>query len=203
MNTPSNTSGHGLPCPPEMVAELTAQRPYLLRFAARRLRDHGLVEDVVQETLLAAWQGAAGFEQKASLRTWLTGILQRRIADSLRRQRRDALALAEADGDDDADAPEANDAGSGEAIDWIDPLRRLESRRVLDALAGCLGSLPPQAARLFKLRELDGLSNQEAADQLGLSGREATMLMHRTLARLRSGLRPMGHGLGDGQGCPA
>jgi len=35
-------------------AALSVERAYLVRFARRRLRDASLVEDVVQETLLAA-----------------------------------------------------------------------------------------------------------------------------------------------------
>src|SRR3978361_2293744 len=31
-------------------------------------------EDVLQETLLAAWRGLGGFEERASLRTWLYRI---------------------------------------------------------------------------------------------------------------------------------
>ena len=30
-------------------------------------------EDALQETLLAAWQGLGGFEERASIRTWLIG----------------------------------------------------------------------------------------------------------------------------------
>ena len=35
-------------------------------------------EDVLQDTLLAAWQGFAGFEGRASLRTWLYRIATNR-----------------------------------------------------------------------------------------------------------------------------
>jgi len=36
---------------------ITEHRPYLIRFASRRLRDPALVEDVVQDTIVAALQG--------------------------------------------------------------------------------------------------------------------------------------------------
>src|ERR1700723_4241791 len=41
-------------------------------------------EDVLQETLLAAWQGLNGFEERASLRTWLYRIATNRCLNARR-----------------------------------------------------------------------------------------------------------------------
>ena len=41
-------------------------------------------EDVVQETLLSAWRGLAGFEERASLRSWLYRIATNRCLNALR-----------------------------------------------------------------------------------------------------------------------
>src|ERR687884_1252316 len=41
-------------------------------------------EDVMQETLLAAWRGLAGFEERASLRAWLYRIATNRCLNALR-----------------------------------------------------------------------------------------------------------------------
>ena len=45
------------------------ERPYLLRYASLQLRDRHAAEDVVQETLLAALAGEAGFAGRSNLRT--------------------------------------------------------------------------------------------------------------------------------------
>ncbi len=172
-------------CFGQAIAE---HRPYLLRFARRRLRDSALADDLVQETLLAALQGQTGFRQQASLRTWLTGILLHRIADFSRSRRRDRVLEAEvqiAEGDGGVDGA----AATSDSIDWLDPQRSLESRQFLQALDEGLAALPPLAARVFSLRELDGLSNREVADQLGLSPNRAAVLFHRSLQGLRAGLR--------------
>jgi len=41
-------------------------------------------EDVLQETLLAAWRGLGGFEERASLRTWLYRLATNRCLNALR-----------------------------------------------------------------------------------------------------------------------
>ena len=185
----------GRPVPAELGAAVSALRPYLVRYASRRLRDAALVEDVVQETLLAALLQADAFEQRAALRTWLTAILQRRTADSVRRQHRRAAPRGDGAADEaDGTAPDVEDdsarGADAEPVDWIDPPRRLEGRQFLAALTACLAQLPPAAARLFTLREVDGLSNEEAARELGLSPRDSALMLHRARTRLRSGLAP-------------
>ena len=57
-------------------AAIERERAYLLRYARLQLRNPAQAEDAVQETLLAALEGAVRFSGKSSLRTWLTGILK-------------------------------------------------------------------------------------------------------------------------------
>ena len=45
-------------------------------------------EDVLQDTLLAAWQGLGGFEERSSIRTWLYRIATNRCLNALRSARR-------------------------------------------------------------------------------------------------------------------
>src|SRR5690349_9790697 len=71
--------------------ELEQHRPYLLRFALLQLRDRNVAEDAVQETLLAAIQGASRFAGQSSVRTWLVGILKHKIVDSIRKTARERL----------------------------------------------------------------------------------------------------------------
>ena len=41
-------------------------------------------EDVLQETLLSAWRGLDGFEERSSVRTWLYRIATNRSLDAVR-----------------------------------------------------------------------------------------------------------------------
>src|SRR6516165_2001977 len=50
-------------------------------------------EDLLQETLLAAWRGVAQFQGRASVRAWLYRIATNRSLDALRAHRRRAEGL--------------------------------------------------------------------------------------------------------------
>ena len=57
----------------------------LLEEALRRIGDFGVAEHIVQETFLAAAQGAARFRGGSSVRTWLRSIVHHKCVDELRR----------------------------------------------------------------------------------------------------------------------
>src|ERR1700743_1429141 len=62
-------------------------------------------EDALQETLLAAWRGLDGFEERASLRSWLYTIATNRCLNALRDSGRRERVMGEAGGG--ARAPDA------------------------------------------------------------------------------------------------
>ena len=69
------------------LSELYAGHPgALLAYLRSLVGDPGLAEEVLQDTLYAAWIGASGYGQRASVRAWLFGIARRRAHDALRRR---------------------------------------------------------------------------------------------------------------------
>lgn len=161
-------------------------RAYLMRFARQRVRDRALVEDVVHDTIVAALQGAAQFAGRASARTWLTGILLRRIADVLRRQRRAAqIPNHRSAAADDARAADGEATAHEPLVDHHDPQRLLEGRQTVQGLEACLRRLPPESARIVVMREIEGLSTDETAQRLGLAPAAVSSALHRARQRLR------------------
>lgn len=59
----------------------------LYRFALVRAGYPDVAEDVVQETMLAVWRGAAAFRGESPVRTWLFGICRNKVGEALRRRR--------------------------------------------------------------------------------------------------------------------
>jgi RNA polymerase sigma-70 factor (ECF subfamily) len=73
----------------EAFGELVA--PYLRELQAHCYRILGSTEDAedaLQETLLSAWRGLSGFEEQASLKSWLYRVATNRCLDALRASRR-------------------------------------------------------------------------------------------------------------------
>ena len=69
------------------LAELYAtHRSALLAYLRALVDDPGLAEEVLQDTLYAAWVGAGSFAHRSSVRVWLLGIARRRAHDALRRR---------------------------------------------------------------------------------------------------------------------
>jgi RNA polymerase sigma-70 factor (ECF subfamily) len=55
---------------------------YLYRYALMRVRDTAVAEDVLQETLLAAFRSSQTHAGHSSERTWLVGIMKHKVADT-------------------------------------------------------------------------------------------------------------------------
>lgn len=177
-----------LRAPTEFRAQIEALRPYLLRYASLQLRDAAAAEDAVQEALLAALAGEAGFAGRANLRTWLTGILKHKIVDAIRRQARErpAAELESGDGDDEFDALFDRRGHWQEAPQaWDQPEQALDRRQFLAALEACLRALPERTARAFMMREHLGLETPEICKELGITSTHCWVMLHRARMALR------------------
>jgi len=158
------------------------ERPYLLRYASLQLRDTQAAEDAVQETLLAALAGEQGFGQRASLRTWLTGILKHKIIDAIRKTSREAPAA----GEDEFDAL-FDERGHWIEMPgaWSDPDASLDQKRFFAALELCLSRLPVKTAQTFMMREHMGLETDEICKELAITATHCWVLLYRARMALR------------------
>jgi len=169
-------------------SQVESQRPYLLRYASMQLRNPDAAEDVVQETLLAALTGEAGFAGRSNLRTWLTGILKHKIVDSIRRSSRERPVDA---ADPDAETGEFDtlfdERGHWrETPDaWESPDGALEQKQFLVALEKCLHGLPARTAEAFMMREHLGLDTGEICKELGVTSTHCWVLLYRARMALR------------------
>lgn len=152
-------------------AALRSIEPVLRGFAFRAVRRQDLVDDLVQETLLAAWQSRASFQGRSSLRTWMVGILSRKIVDHYRRNRRETPT-------DDVPEPDP-------LLTTHDPSGRMDAvraRRVIDRHLHDLTELERMAVLLC---DVEGVDRQGAAGSLGVTRGHLRVLLHRGRHRLR------------------
>ncbi|HVX31272.1 MAG TPA: sigma-70 family RNA polymerase sigma factor [Nitrolancea sp.] len=120
---------------------------YLLTLTA----DHGLAEEILQDTFVAAWRAAERFEARSSVKTWLFGIARRQAHNSLRRRQ---LARA---GDDALE-----EATSTEPEPEAAALRNADRQALSDAIA----RLQPVHREVLVLAFVHELSYAEMADLL-------------------------------------
>ena len=180
-------------CAPEMLA---SHRAFLYRYALAKLRQPSAAEELVQETLLAAVEGQAGFKGESKLRTWLTGILKHKIVDWLRSEARNPARVnprPSADPDDQyEDACDALFDSAGNWVNppsaWPNPEQSLENQRFWEMMQCCLASLPAATARAFYLREIQGLSTEEICRELNISESNCWVMLHRARLSLRQSL---------------
>ncbi len=72
--------------------------------------------------------------------------------------------------------------------------KQADAMRLRQALSRAMAQLKPRQAEVFALRFLEGLSNQQIAQELGISQVLVAVIVHRTRLQLRKELRPY---LGD------
>lgn len=157
----------------------------LWRYASARA-PAGSVEDLIQETLVAALKAWPTFDKRSSVQTWLIGILSHKIADLYRRRARDGEASAAAP--DDQFTP----AGKWAKVpsDWS----RVPDAALLEAMRACRDKLPPVLGDALELRDLRQLSADAVCQELGITPTNLWTRLHRARLALRrcieAGLEP-------------
>jgi len=152
-------------------------------------------EDLLQETLLAAWQGLAGFEERASLRSWLYRIATNRCLNWLRTGNR--RPQVEAPGWP-VEPPELARLGE---VTWLEPYpdalldeaadfepgpeARYEMREAISlAFITALQVLPPRQRAILILRDVLGFRAAEVAGILAVTEESVTSALRRARATL-------------------
>jgi RNA polymerase sigma-70 factor (ECF subfamily) len=171
----------------------------LYRYALLRLRDVEQAEEAVQECFLAALKAHERFEGRASVRTWLIGILKRKVFDRMRavsRQREREATEAE-----ELEATESGQYFSEKGLWQETPARwnpattdSAERREFWGAFQRCLAKLPPKLADAFVLCELDQLDGEEVCHVLELTATNLWTRLHRARLALRACLEKKGFG---------
>jgi RNA polymerase sigma-70 factor, ECF subfamily len=160
-------------------------------------------EDAVQETLLSAWRGLAGFQERASLRTWLYRIATSRCLNALR----SASRRPTMDWHYDFEPPEPTRLGE---VAWLEPYpdllleglpdtapgpeARYEARETVSlAFITALQLLPPRQRAVVILRDVLGFRAHEAAGLLDTTEESVTSALKRARATLARQLPPPDH----------
>jgi RNA polymerase sigma-70 factor (TIGR02960 family) len=153
-------------------------------------------EDVLQDTLLAAWQGFGAFEGRASLRTWLYRIATNRCLNA----RRSASRRPPKEWDvPNVEPPEPTRLGE---VVWLEPFpdallegaidvplgpeaRYEQTESISLAFITALQVLPPRQLAVLILRDVLGFHASEVADMLDSTVDSVKSALKRAHASLR------------------
>jgi RNA polymerase sigma-70 factor (ECF subfamily) len=181
----------------EAFRELT--QPYLRELKVHCYRMLGSfqdAEDALQDTLLSAWQNLAGFEGRASLRTWLYRVATNRCLNARRSASRRPAKGWDVPG---MQPPEPTRLGE---VTWLEPFpdaliagaveaplgpdARYEQREAMSlAFVTALQVLPPRQVAVLVLRDVLGFPADDVAQML-----DSTLdSVNSALKRARSGLQ--------------
>ncbi len=154
---------------------------YLFRFALSRLRKHEVAEDLVQETFLAALRARDRFAGASSERTWLVGILKRKIVDHLRHKGHE-LPVSDLTALDQRVEALFDERGNWRKKPgkWpSDPSAALEREEFWAVFTACLRKLPERLASVFTLRELEALDSRQVCKVLSITANNLWVMLHR------------------------
>ncbi len=144
----------------------------ILRFTG----DPGEAEEVVQETFLRAWRGMGGFERRSQFFTWLCRIgLNEAKRRATRRPAPEALSVEDGALERTADLRQA-------------PEPRAEQRDLRLALERAVRALPEGWRAPLILRDVEGLSTEQAAEIMGLEEAAFKSRLHRARVAVRDAI---------------
>jgi len=161
--------------------------PRVMAYAARLLGDRAEAEDVAQEAMLRLWRAAPGWRAgEAKISTWLYRVVTNLATDRLRRRGRRGAHV----GLDEAAEPP--DPGP-------DAVAQLAEGDRMAALNGALAALPDRQREAVVLRHLEGLSNPEIAEVMGIGVEAVESLTARGKRALMASLSGRRDDLGYGE----
>jgi RNA polymerase sigma-70 factor (TIGR02960 family) len=157
-------------------------------------------EDLLQETLLAAWRGLERFEGRASVRAWLYRIATNRSLDALRASRRRPEAQRLTDVPEPTRRvepiwlePYPDVLLDGVPNDTPGPDARYEAKEAVAlAFVAGLQHLPPQQRAVLVLRDALGFRAGEVAEMLETSEPAVNSLLRRARAAFETRLPAAG-----------
>jgi RNA polymerase sigma-70 factor (ECF subfamily) len=157
----------------------------LLRLARTYVNSREVAEEVAQDTWLGVLRGLDGFAERSTFRTWLMSILfNRAISTGVRENR--SVAIGASGPVVEASRFDSSGNWSSPPQHWVeDSDDRLFAETLSAPLRTALEELPVHQRQVVLLRDVEGLSGNEACELLDISEANQRVLLHRGRSRLR------------------
>jgi RNA polymerase sigma-70 factor (ECF subfamily) len=158
---------------PEAFEALVREtRPALGVFLSRLCPSAHDAEDIVQETYLRVYQHRQRYDARSSVKTWMYAIALNLVRDRGRKKKQVRL----------------ENERVALPVDC-----RLEKAELADRIRTLVQSLPEGQREIFILHRYEGLPYEDIARMLEITVGAVKAQMHHALAKIRSGLEPLGY----------
>lgn len=159
---------------------------YLFAHALYRTHDRELSEDLVQETLLSAFNAREQFQGAASEKTWLTRILKNKIIDHYRKQARSPEVPADSAYSYFFNKHTAHWNPHASPMAWDKSgLEQMEQQDISNVLNHCLSMLPPVWGQIAKMKWIDEENTETICKAFQITPSNLWVIMHRAKLQLR------------------
>ncbi|MBY5690624.1 RNA polymerase sigma factor [Rhizobium leguminosarum] len=170
---------------PAIRAIVQRHNQRLFRAARAIIRNDAEAEDVVQAAYVKAFTNLATFRGDAQLSTWLTRITLNEALGRAR-ARKNTTGLEEIDMQTMAPGGEVLQFPS--SLSATDPETELARSQARHLLENAVDELPDDFRAVFVLRDVEGMSTDEAASYLGIRPETAKTRLHRARKMMRQSI---------------
>ena len=183
----------GVATDPEIIARIKAGEKDYFEILIRRYngalykvgRSYGMphadVEDLMQETHIAAFLNLGKFEERSAYKTWLIRIMLNKCYHFMQKKSQQNKAVF-------SEASTTGAVFTPETIAFSDTRKEILNRELGAVLETCIEKLPADYRTVFVLRELEGLNVQETAEATNISEANVKVRLNRAKTMLRKQL---------------
>jgi len=151
----------------------------LAGFAASKLFNLDDARDIMQDLFVKLWENREQLHITSTLPSYLFAVIRHKIIDKIRKNKtREEYASA-----------------LQSLVTFFQPAsdKQLEAKELQQTIQNSLGQLPARVKEIYQLSREDGLSNQEIAEKLNLSGQTVKNQLAIALKHLRKSLMRISH----------
>ena len=153
----------------------------LFRFAYSMVEDHDLAKEVVQETMIKAWEKRDEMDLVKNMEAWCMTVTRHYALDKLRSKHHKTLPI-------------------NQDVEYVyneqSPYQLTEMGNTMEAIDKIVRQLPPKQKEAFHLRDIEGYSYQEITEITGFGLNDVKINIFRARKTIKSSLLKLNtHGL--------
>ena len=176
---------------PDMSIEelVSAYSDDLYRYAFSRTNDHEVAQDLVQDTLIVAFQKWDTFRGESSPKTWLTSILKFKVADHYRKKIKEKVSDVEIG--DISESFKSNGHWQADKMPFAfeEEVELLDNPDFVKVFNGCIDGLPEMWGAIIKLKYINPKESKDIRKEFGITDTNMWQIVHRAKLKLKECLK--------------